>query len=148
MPFRLSYSFALVIFQLTSAGLILISGPLLAGFWPSTLLQLLGLAFGIWAIVIMKRSNKFNIPPDVREGSKLVKTGIYKHIRHPMYTAVLLYFLPALIHHFSWWRLGYFSVLILTLLVKINYEERLLKNAFSEYKEYQRSSWHLIPFVY
>lgn len=148
MLFRLSYSLILVIFQLTSAGLLLISGPLLAGYWPSALLQLLGLAFGILAIVIMKRSNKFNIPPDVREGSKLVKTGIYKYIRHPMYTAVLLYFIPALIHHFTWLRLGYFGILLVTLLLKINYEEKLLKQAFVEYAQYKKSSWHLLPFVY
>lgn len=112
------------------------------------LIQLAGLAIGIWAIAVMRSTNQFSIPPDVPDGSRLVKRSIYKYIRHPMYTAVLLYFLPSLLVYFSWWRLGYFAVLLVTLLVKIDHEERLLKGAFADYVDYQKQSWHLLPFVY
>lgn len=148
MASAFSLSRILVAFQLISAGLLLLTGPLLADAWIWAAIQIGGLAVGIWAIVVMKMSNKFNIPPDVREGSKLVKQSIYKYIRHPMYTAVLLYFLSGLIHHFSWARLGYFGILFITLVVKINYEEKLLRQAFEDYATYQKQSWHLIPFVY
>lgn len=148
MTFKISFSYILVFFQLSSAGLLLLSAPLLANHWAGIICQILGLGIGIWAIIIMKMANKFNVPPEVREGSKLVKQSIYKYIRHPMYTSVLLYFLPALIFYFSWWRVGYFSILLITLIIKINYEEKLLKKAFSDYANYQKHSWHLIPFIY
>ncbi len=148
MASAFSLSHILVAFQLLSAGLLLITGPLLANNWIWGAFQVGGLLIGIWAIVVMKMSNKFNIPPDVREGSKLVKQSIYKYIRHPMYTAVLLYFLFGLIHHFSWARVSYFGILLITLIIKINYEEKLLRQAFEDYAKYQKQSWHLIPFVY
>lgn len=148
MNSKFSFSRILVVLQLVSAGLLLASAPLLALHWVWGTIQIVGLGIGIWAIIVMKMSNKFNIPPDVREGSKLVKKSIYKYVRHPMYTSVLMYFLPGLIYHFSWLRLGYFGVLLITLIVKINYEEKLLKQAFQGYAHYQKQSWHLIPFVY
>ncbi len=148
MPSKITFSNILVFSQLSSAGLLLLTGPLLADYWIGLIVQLIGLSVGVWAIVLMKMSNKFNVPPEVRKGSKLVKQSIYKYIRHPMYTSVLLYFLPALIFYFSWWRMGYFGILLVTLILKINYEEKLLKAAFSDYVNYQKHSWHLIPFVY
>jgi len=49
----------------------------------------LGACIGVWAINHNKLDN-FNIQPKYKEGSYLVTTGIYKYIRHPMYTSVCL----------------------------------------------------------
>ena len=149
-PMRSSsiFSRSLILLQLGSAALLLFKAPLLVGPWPVTIFQLAGIGVGVWAVQVMRTANRFSIPPEVLSDSKLVRRSIYKYVRHPMYTSVLLYFLPSLLFHFSWWRSGFFAVLLVTLIVKLHYEEKLLRSAFPDYGDYQKKSWHLLPLVY
>ena len=107
----------------------------------------IGLALGFWAVVTMKLDN-LSVTPDVRKDSKFVVTGPYKVIRHPMYSAVLLTFLPFVLDRPSLYLSIVFLSLLTTLVIKLNYEETLLKNHFKEYEEYSKHSWRLIPYIY
>jgi len=109
------------------------------------LLHALGFALGIWAIAVM-RNSKLNIFPEIRKGAKVVSKGPYQKIRHPMYTAVLLYFLPFVTNSVAS-ALAYFGLLI-TLIFKLNYEEKLLKKAFPNYAAYCQKTHRLLPLIY
>ena len=79
---------------------------------------------------------------------KLVTDGIYRHIRHPQYTGILLATLSLIIYRFS-----PISALLWPILVIIYYrlarkEEREIENEFGEkYLEYKRKVPMFIPFV-
>ena len=64
----------------------------------------LGITIGILAIQ-EHESNNFNIRPDIKENCKLVTTGIYTYIRHPMYLAVLLSMLGVAVIYFTYYQL-------------------------------------------
>lgn len=113
----------------------------------SFLVSFLGLLLGLWAIVSMQLGN-INIRPDVKLNARLVTKGSYKVIRHPMYSAVLLTFTPFVIDQPSLFLIIILVALWITLLVKLNYEEKLLRNYFEEYASYSKHSWRLIPFIY
>lgn len=106
-----------------------------------------GFLLGIWAIWEI-RISKLSIFPEVRSGARLVQTGPFKVIRHPMYTALLLFFLPTqfvvsgIIAPIS------YGVLIVNLVWKMKYEEALLKKEFSNYEQYSKESFHLVPYIY
>ena len=54
------------------------------------LLWLACMALGLWALSANRPGN-FNIRPEPKTDGQLVQTGPYRWIRHPMYTAVLLF---------------------------------------------------------
>lgn len=106
-----------------------------------------GIFLGIWSLWTMRKS-RLNILPDIRKGAVLVTSGPYYLIRHPMYTSLLLTFIPLFLNHPTGFRLGALIVLISALVGKIRYEEPLLRNHFPEYQSYTRRTWKMIPWVY
>jgi protein-S-isoprenylcysteine O-methyltransferase Ste14 len=140
-------SYILVVLQLFTAGYLLVSGPVITGHWLLLILQVISLAIGIWAILIM-RTSKFNVSPEVHQEAHLVEKGVYGYIRHPMYTSVLLFCLLLLINDFGWIRLGMFTVLLVVLVVKLRYEEQMLSDEFTGYQEYMSRTWRLIPWIF
>ena len=86
---------------------------------------------------------------EVREGQRVVDTGLYAIVRHPMYTATTLLFLAmplVLASPIS------FSVMLLYLpliILRIRREERLLERELEGYSDYMRRvKYRLLPFVY
>jgi protein-S-isoprenylcysteine O-methyltransferase Ste14 len=59
-------------------------------------------------------------------------TGIYAHVRHPIYTAVLLMVFGYVIAIGSWWSAGIAGVLVVFFIVKSRWEDRLLAEVYGE----------------
>lgn len=112
-----------------------------------SIFHILAILLGISALYQSQKTN-FSIFPEVKEHSQLVKSGPYRFIRHPMYSSILLFFLPLLISQFSVYVLAIYIILSIDLLLKLWYEESLLKIAFTDYSEYQKTTAKLIPFVF
>lgn len=110
-------------------------------------LEVSAVLLGAWAIVVMRFSN-LTVMPEPKSTSKLLKRGPYAIIRHPMYTSILLICLCLLIDQFSFLRLAVFLLLVVNQVIKLNYEESLLLQQFDDYKNYRKSTWKIIPFVY
>jgi len=139
-------SLILIIVQLICILFLALSGKLLPD---NILLRLVMALIGIiavWAIIIMNK--KFNIASEVISGAKLIRSGPYKIIRHPMYLSVFIITLCWIIDYFTYARLIVTLILYFAVILKINHEEKLLKSAFPEYEEYQSQSKKLIPFIY
>jgi protein-S-isoprenylcysteine O-methyltransferase Ste14 len=112
------------------------------------ILYLLGLILGIWAVIKMVLVSKLRVTPGIAQGSKLVTDGPYKYVRHPMYSGVLLAGLSLVINYPNILRVIILAILVVDLVIKMNYEEILLKIYFSDYKVYKRFTWKLIPYLY
>lgn len=140
-------SYGLVGVQLLCLGLIALTGPLFAQ--NPMLLLLEGVAgfLGLWAIWTMGLDN-FNLTPDVKQRARLVTSGPYRTIRHPMYSALLLGGLALVLDAYSAQRLVVWLVLFVDLLIKLNYEERLLSQALEGYSAHMRRTKRLLPFLY
>lgn len=141
------YSLALVAVQFAMLGALAATGPWLARNPIGLAVQLLGGGIGVWAGAAMRLDN-LNITPEVKHDARLVHQGPYRWVRHPMYLALLLVTLPLVITAFSKWRLMFWLILLVDLLIKLRYEERLLVQKFPAYAIYQAQRKRLIPFVY
>jgi len=137
----------LVIIQLGCIICIFASGSPTAHHPMLLLLQILGLAIGIWAFIAIGISN-VNISPLVRQGAILVTRGPYRLVRHPMYLSVLLVVWPLIVDQLSLLRIAIGLVLTVDLLIKMLFEESLLKKHFSEYEAYMKTTKRLIPAVF
>lgn len=108
---------------------------------------LLSLIIGVSAIFSMRKS-KFTASPVPRKESILIEDGIYKWIRHPMYLAVLLLCLSFIWLTFTWLNIIVYCILLIDLLIKLHWEEKLLSEKFEDYRNYQQRTKKLIPFIF
>jgi protein-S-isoprenylcysteine O-methyltransferase Ste14 len=140
-------SYSLVLIQFLCLAVLALTGPWLASPLFYLALEMAGIALGLWAIAAMRVGN-FNITPAIKQGGLFVKRGPYRFIRHPMYLALLVTTLPLVLDAFTWLRLAIWLILLIDLVVKLNYEERLLAAHFFGYATYQQQTKRLLPFVY
>ena len=145
-PNRLK-SYTLVAIQFACLFLIAFTGRSLRGTRSSWAWSWPRWALGLWAVFSVRIGN-FNVVPDVRPDGQLVQHGPYRFIRHPMYASLLLGSLALVLDTPVWWRWLVWGVLLVNLLVKLTYEERLLAAHFPAYAAYQRASKRLVPFVW
>lgn len=140
-------SYLLVFIQFAAILAILLTGPLWANTGWLLAIELAALALVFWALVVMQLAT-LHILPDVRSHAQLVQRGPYRLIRHPMYSAILLGTLALVVDSFTWLRLGLWLLLLVDLLIKLHYEERLLAAHYPAYRRYQQQSKRLLPLIY
>jgi protein-S-isoprenylcysteine O-methyltransferase Ste14 len=82
----------------------------------------------------------------VEENQRVISTGPYAIVRHPMYAAALVLMLGIPLALGSWWGLLAFALGVPALVWRILDEERLLKRDLPGYAEYMdRAPFRLIP---
>jgi protein-S-isoprenylcysteine O-methyltransferase Ste14 len=85
----------------------------------------------------------------VEEGQRVISTGPYAVVRHPMYASAMLYLIGTPLALGSYW--GYVALVVFApvLIWRLLDEERLLSRELSGYTEYrQRVRFRLIPGVW
>ena len=132
--------FLFIVILLSGSPLNKLSGSSYTFLLPAILLVL-------WAIITMQKSN-LRILPEPSLHATLITNGPYRFIRHPMYTAILLGSIGLLVHQFTWIRLAIVIALAMVLLIKLNWEEKLLTRKFEAYEQYTKSTYRLIPFIF
>jgi protein-S-isoprenylcysteine O-methyltransferase Ste14 len=133
--------------QFICLGWILFTNPIYASHVFLLSLQLAGGVLGMWAILEMLKS-KIHVAPNVRKGASLITSGPYKVLRHPMYTSLILFLGPLVGGYPNIENLAVFTVLLINLFVKLNYEESLLRQHFPDYEMKMKGRWRLLPGIY
>jgi protein-S-isoprenylcysteine O-methyltransferase Ste14 len=140
-------SLTLVGIQFVLIGVIAFTGALWPPGWSLRGILAVGGVLGLWAFQVMGL-RQVKIFPEVASHGKLIVLGPYRWVRHPMYTSVLLVTLAWTLGNPLPNRIMLWVALLMTLLVKLRYEERLLMERFPEYDAYRRQTKRLIPFVW
>jgi len=82
-------------------------------------------------------------------GQKVVSTGLYSIVRHPMYAGATLLFISSPLLLSSVYGLALGFVLIVIIAVRSVGEESMLKQELEGYREYmQKVRWRMIPFIF
>lgn len=85
----------------------------------------------------------------VEEGQRVVDTGLYGIVRHPMYSATLVLFLSMPLVLGSIYSFAVFLVYPFIIAKRIKIEERLLEDELEGYREYKKKvKYRLIPFIW
>ena len=86
---------------------------------------------------------------EVQEGQRVIDTGLYGIVRHPMYLATLLMFLPMPLVLGSFWGLIPFAIYPVAIIIRIINEEKVLTEGLVGYSEYRKKvKYRLIPFIW
>jgi protein-S-isoprenylcysteine O-methyltransferase Ste14 len=103
-----------------------------------------------WIIYLVVRENSFaGSTIEVSEQQRVISTGLYAHIRHPMYAGALPMLIAMPVALGSWWGTLLVIPMCVGLVARIIDEERFLATELSGYDAYRRSvPWRLIPMVW
>ena len=123
-------------------------------FWPGktvsdtqaligTLIEIVGGVLLILGFIHLKDSLK--ITPEPKENAQFVNTGIYKYIRHPIYSGLIFFGAGQVVSKWNFTILIAFIVLVVDLVAKYRYEDSLLIKVYPGADEYQRKVGALLP---
>jgi protein-S-isoprenylcysteine O-methyltransferase Ste14 len=109
-------------------------------------------ASGLWLLrqSHIELGKNWSISLELREGHQLVTSGLYRHVRHPMYTSIFLYALgQALV--VPNWIVGPANLVAFLVLfaVRVQSEEQMMAAKFGdEYRNYLARTKRLIPGIW
>jgi protein-S-isoprenylcysteine O-methyltransferase Ste14 len=138
-----------------AAGFLLMVGGLVGlvlrreAFSPAPLviaLQAAAVGLMLWARVVFGRRS-FRVSTSPADGG-LVRSGPYRWIRHPIYTAVCLFAAACVVGHPSWFALSMAGLVGAGSLARLLAEEKHLRVQYPEYADYARQVKRMVPFVF
>jgi protein-S-isoprenylcysteine O-methyltransferase Ste14 len=106
------------------------------------------IGYGMYAEV-MRENAYLSRTVEVQDGQKVIDTGLYGVVRHPMYLATILLFLSIPLVLGSWVSLLFFALYPVVIIMRISNEEKVLTAELSGYAEYKNKvKYRLIPFIW
>ena len=107
-------------------------------------------AIGFWLISRVYHENTFSAATvQIAENQRVISTGPYAIVRHPMYASALLYLVGTPLALGSYWGLVPIAAILPFLIWRLIDEEHLLSTKLPGYIEYKRRVRHrLVPFVW
>ena len=116
------------------------------------ILGALGLVLSLYIMFLTFRENAYLalvVKLQEERGQRVVSTGPYRYVRHPMYASMFVFFPAVALLLGSWWGLLLCAVVLGLLVWRIPLEERMLENGLAGYDEYERNvKYRLIPHVW
>lgn len=106
------------------------------------------IGYGLYAEV-MRENAYLSRTVEVQENQKVIDTGLYGIVRHPMYFATILLFLSMPIVLGSWIAFIIFLGYPVLIAKRIRNEEDILEKGLEGYSEYkERVKYRMIPFIW
>jgi protein-S-isoprenylcysteine O-methyltransferase Ste14 len=151
-----------ILLAVSLAGLGILPGVYVASGFPQAAdypfrpaLAWLGIVLAGAALVLFRLTHKalgrnWSVSLDVRERHRLVAEGIYKRLRHPMYTAFWLWAVAQACLLPNWIAgpagiVGFGTLFLL----RVGREEAMMLEAFGEeYRVYRERTWRILPWIY
>lgn len=143
-----------------ASGLLFLAGFILAGLdfrygwsyvptWVVTVASVVLLVSYALYAEVMRENAYLSRTIEVQAGQKVVDTGLYGLVRHPMYAVTVWLFLAIPIVLGSWWSFLCFLPYVAVIVVRIKNEEQVLLRNLDGYADYQkRVRYRLLPFIW
>ncbi len=116
--------------------------------WAGLLLHVGGDALMVWAMAV----NPFLLPTihvQTDRGHRVITTGPYATVRHPMYTGLIILLIGMPLILGSWWTFIPIAALTLGVIIRTICEEALLHRDLPGYEDYtRRTRYRLVPGVW
>ena len=118
-------------------------------FWCVVLASVILILSYILYAEVMRENIYLSRTIEVQENQKVIDTGLYGIIRHPMYAVTIWLFLSIPIVLGSWWALLCIAPYPFLIAIRILNEEKILEEKLVGYKEYKsKVKFRLVPFVW
>lgn len=106
------------------------------------------LSYALYAEV-MRENAYLSRNIEIQDGQKVIDSGLYGVVRHPMYMATILMYLAMPLILGSWWSFLIFAFYPFLIVIRIQNEERVLEKGLDGYTEYKKKvRYRIIPFIW
>jgi len=107
-------------------------------------------ALGLYINILVFKENSYGgASIETVEGQRVISTGLYALVRHPMYVGVLIMIIGIPLALDAWWGLVIIAVSLPAFIWRILDEEKFLKKDLPGYSEYtQKVRYRLIPYIW
>jgi protein-S-isoprenylcysteine O-methyltransferase Ste14 len=107
-------------------------------------------AFGFYIVFMTFKENTYTSAIiEVQIDQRVISTGPYSFVRHPMYSGALLMLIATPIALGSLWGLFAFIPMLIVIITRLVKEEKYLKENLLGYSDYcKKVRWHLLPGIY
>lgn len=145
---------------IAASGLMFLAAFILAGLdfrfgwshipaWLTTAASIIQLAAYVMYAEVMRENAYLSRTVEVQDGQRVIDTGLYGVVRHPMYTATISLFLSMPLVLGSWPAFAVMLLFPVAIIFRIRNEEKVLEKGLAGYREYkQKVKYRLIPFVW
>jgi protein-S-isoprenylcysteine O-methyltransferase Ste14 len=110
--------------------------------WMGLAICLVGLAIIAWALRTMGKV--MQVSPEPKAEGHLITGGVYRWLRHPMYTGMTLIVIGLAMRRPTPFTLLFGVALIVMLHFKSRYEERMLVVRYADYAAYRKGTWGIL----
>jgi protein-S-isoprenylcysteine O-methyltransferase Ste14 len=100
---------------------------------------------GVVVVSIFKLGQSLTASPIPKHGSELKTDGLYKWVRHPIYTGLMLTTLGLSLEVGSFAKLFFVAALMVLLNYKAKWEESFLLERYPEYRTYMSKTGRFVP---
>ncbi len=138
----------MVLYSLNPAWMKMLSVPFSGWFrWAGFGLGLASLGFWVWTQVAL---GKWWSPQlQLRDQHRLITTGPYSRIRHPLYTALFGYGISLAMVTANWFFIAFAVVIIVSMVIRVPREEHMMIEGFGEeYQTYIQRTGRYFPKLY
>ncbi len=138
---------SLVAFAISIVGIIFLfkNNSIISDNIIAIIIQILAFGLMIWARITFGFKSFHASANAYKE--KLVTNGPYKWLRHPIYAAVIYFFLACIISYPNIETIIAVALIVVSTIVRMLLEEKSLLENFAEYDSYSIRTKRLIPFV-
>ncbi|QDT02093.1 Isoprenylcysteine carboxyl methyltransferase (ICMT) family protein [Rubripirellula lacrimiformis] len=103
-----------------------------------------GIVLAVWAWFTMGLL-RLRVGPGTTQQTRLVRSGPYAVVRHPMYVGLLWFTAAWLPFPLAWWRSATWLMLLIILIAKTREEEKAMCDRFDQYPSYRDQVGGLFP---
>ncbi len=111
--------------------------------WLGTTCEWIGIAGILAAAFTLRRS--LTAMPIPKEDGKMARQGLYRYVRHPMYTSVLLFSLGIALYSGTLYKYLLVGSLVVLFYFKSSYEESFLSKKYPDYLNYAKVTPRFLP---
>ena len=142
------------------SGLIFIAGFVVAGLdfrfgWSDVPAWVIAVASAVFVIAyglyaeVMRENAYLSRNVEIQKDQKVIDTGLYGIVRHPMYMATILLYLAMPLVLGSWFSLIAFAFYPIIIIIRIINEEKVLEAGLEGYTEYKKKvKYRILPFIW
>ena len=94
---------------------------------------------------IKQLGGSLTVHPQPKSDAKLIETGLYKVVRHPIYTGLLLATFGSVVQSMAVVKLFVWLILVVVLNYKARWEEKLLSETYANYTDYMTRTGRFVP---